>query len=81
MTYHLRRLRLHGFIAPVPNSRRYRVTDFRYRAAIVLIRAYNRLLRPGIAALAGPDPPSPPPLRTALQRLDAAIHSLWHDAA
>jgi len=81
MTYHLRRLRLHGFIATLPRSRRYRVTDFGYRAAIFLIRAYNRLLRPGIAALAGPDPPSPPPLRTAVQRLDTAIRDLWHDAA
>jgi hypothetical protein len=50
MTYQLRRLRLHGLIERLPNSFRYRVTDFGFRAALFFTRLYNRLLRPGLAA-------------------------------
>lgn len=50
MTYQLRRLRLHGLIERLPNSFRYRVTEFGLRAALFFTRAYNRLLRPGLAA-------------------------------
>jgi hypothetical protein len=81
MTYNLRRLRLHGLIARIPKSRRYRVTDFGFRAAMFLTRAYNRLLRPGLAVLAGPDPPQPAPLRAAVRQLERAIDRLWSDAA
>src|ERR1700674_3559674 len=56
MTYQLRRLRLHGLIERLPNSFRYRVTDFGFRAALFFTRLYNRLLRPGLAA-------APPTLR------------------
>jgi hypothetical protein len=47
VTYQLRRLRLHGLIERVPNSFRYRVTDFGLRVALFFTRTYNRLLRPG----------------------------------
>ena len=50
MTYQLRRLRLHGLIERLPNSFRYRVTEFGFRAALFFTRLYNRLLRPGLAA-------------------------------
>ena len=50
VTYQLRRLRLHGLIERVPNSFRYRVTDFGLRVALFFTRTYNRLLRPGLAA-------------------------------
>lgn len=50
MTYQLRRLRLHGLIERIPNSFRYRVTDFGLRVALFFTRTYNRLLRPGLAA-------------------------------
>jgi hypothetical protein len=50
ITYQLRRLRLHGLIERVPNSFRYRVTDFGLRIALFFTRTYNRLLRPGLAA-------------------------------
>ena len=49
MTYQLRRLRLHGLIERLPNSFRYRVTDFGFRAALFFTRLYNPL-RPGLAA-------------------------------
>src|SRR5437660_8142344 len=50
ITYQLRRLRLHGLIERLPNSFRYRVTDFGFRVALFFTRTYNRLLRPGLAA-------------------------------
>jgi hypothetical protein len=50
ITYQLRRLRLHGLIERIPDSFRYRVTDFGLRIALFFTRTYNRLLRPGLAA-------------------------------
>ena len=44
VTYQLRRLRLHGLIERLPNSFRYRVTQFGFRAALFFTRLYNRLL-------------------------------------
>ncbi len=50
ITYQLRRLCLHGLIERVPQSFRYRVTDFGLRIALFFTRTYNRLLRPTLAA-------------------------------
>src|SRR5882757_6800685 len=50
ITYQLRRLRLHGLIERLPNSFRYRITEFGFRAALFFTRVYNRILRPGLAA-------------------------------
>jgi hypothetical protein len=49
MTYHLRRLRLHGLIERVPKTHRYRVTDSGWRTALFCTRVYSRVLRPGLA--------------------------------
>jgi hypothetical protein len=35
MTYHLRRLRLHGLIERLPKSHRYRVTDQGWRTILL----------------------------------------------
>jgi hypothetical protein len=51
MTYHLRRLRLHGLIERIRGSHRYRLTDFGRRLALFYTRCYARLLRPGITAV------------------------------
>ena len=51
MTYHLRRLRLHGLIERVPKCHRYRVTDQGWRTILFCTRCHNRLLRPGLAQL------------------------------
>jgi hypothetical protein len=51
MTYHLRRLRLHGLIARVPKSHRYRVTDAGGRTMLVWTRCYQRVLRPDLAEI------------------------------
>jgi len=49
MTYHLRRLRLHGLIARVPKSHRYRVTEVGGRTMLVWTSCYQRVLRPNLA--------------------------------
>ena len=51
MTYHLRRLRLHGLIERIPATHRYRVTRQGMRTALFCARAYNRILRPGLAQI------------------------------
>jgi len=63
MTYHLRRLRLHGLIQPIPNTHRYQVTAFGWRVAFFFTRTYARLLRPGLAAIV----PQAPLLNNRLQ--------------
>jgi hypothetical protein len=63
MTYHLRRLRLHGLIQRIPNTHRYQVTDFGWRVAFFFTRTYARLLRPGLAAIV----PQAPLLNNRLQ--------------
>ncbi len=69
VTYQLRRLRLHGLIQRLPNSFRYRVTDFGLRVALFFTRTYNRLLRPGLAAAL-------PNLRAVTSRLTRAFDLL-----
>ncbi len=49
VSYHLRRLRLHGLIERQPRTNRYRVTAEGLRVAIFCTRSYNRLLRPTFA--------------------------------
>ena len=61
MTYQLRRLRLHGRIQRLLNTLCYHVTETGFRAALFFTRAYNRLLRPGLAA-AVPQATAPPQL-------------------
>src|SRR4051794_13886108 len=51
MTYHLRRLRLHGLIERIAGTHRYRVTRQGNRMLLFCTRTYNRLLRPGLAQI------------------------------
>jgi hypothetical protein len=51
MTYHLRRLRLHGLIERMPGTHRYRVTRQGSRTLLFCTRTCNRLLRPGLAQI------------------------------
>jgi hypothetical protein len=73
MTYHLRRLRLHGVIERLPNTHRYRVTDSGWRTALFCTRCYSRLLRPGLARIIPEEAPDDSPLRRRFDELDAAI--------
>jgi hypothetical protein len=72
-TYQLRRLRLHRLIARVPKSFRYRVTDLGLRVALFFTRAYNRLLRPGLAATLPGLRAVATPLQRAFNQLDAQL--------
>jgi hypothetical protein len=69
MTYHLRRLRLHGLITRTPGTFRYRLTDTGLQTAVAYTLAHDRVLRPGLAQLA--DPTLPSDLRRAYDKLAA----------
>lgn len=73
MTYHLRRLRLHGLIERVPKSHRYRVTNGGWRTILFCTRCYNRLLRPGLSEVVPEEAESDTVLRRCFDQLDAAI--------
>lgn len=67
MTYHLRRLKIHGLIQRIPRSHRYNLTDFGLRCALFYNQAHARLLRPGLTHV----------LSTEMQsQTDAPFHSL-----
>jgi hypothetical protein len=76
MSYHLRRLRLHGLIQRIDGTHRYLVTDLGLRAALFLTRAHARLIVGGLAEVAGPDFNIPSKLRRAFDRLDAEMNRL-----
>jgi hypothetical protein len=79
MTYHLRRLKMHGLIQRVPKSHRYRLTDFGLRSALFYHCAHARLLRPGLAHVLAPEAHNANDapfhsLRTAMDRCCKAVH-------
>ena len=80
MTYDLRRLRLHGLIARIPHTHRYRVTDEGLRTALFFTRVYARILRPGLARLVPAAPPGDTALRPYFDKLEVAIDH-WIDQA
>jgi hypothetical protein len=51
MTYHLRRLRLHGLIKRITGTHRYEVTRPGWRAALLFTHTCNRVLRSGLAQI------------------------------
>jgi hypothetical protein len=79
MSYHLRRLRLHGLIERIPQTHRYRVTNNGWRTALFCTRTYNRVLRPGLAMLIPEEAHTDAALRRCFDRLDAVINK-WIDA-
>src|SRR5262245_16360884 len=73
MTYHLRRLRLHGRIERKPRTHRYRVTDSGWRTALFCTRAYSRILRPGLAQVLPEAALDDSVLRRCFDQLDEAM--------
>jgi hypothetical protein len=69
MTYDLRRLRLHGLIARVPSSHRYRITPTGAQVAMFYARLYTRALRPASSL----QPSGSARAQHAFDRLDAAL--------
>jgi hypothetical protein len=66
MTYDLRRLRLHGLIARIPHTHRYRVTDLGVRVALFFSKVHSRILRPGLSQLFDGCPKPKPPIGQSL---------------
>jgi hypothetical protein len=73
MSYHLRRLRLHGLIERLPGTHRYRVTTQSGRTALFCTRVYNRLLRPGLAQIIPAEARDDSELRRGFDQLDEKI--------
>jgi hypothetical protein len=73
MTYQLRRLRLHGLIARVPGTHRYRVTDPGLRLALFFTRVHARLFRPGLSVVMPDVAQDDAPLRRAFAHLEHAM--------
>jgi hypothetical protein len=79
MTYHLRRLRLHGLIERMPKAHRYHVTDAGWRTLLFCTRCYNRLLRPGLSEVVPQQPQTNTALRRCFDQLDEAIEQWLTD--
>jgi len=75
MTYHLRRLRFHGIVEPIPQTHRYRITDLGLRTAWFCTRTYSRILRPGLGALLPELSPPNSSLRRSFDKLDQEVTS------
>jgi hypothetical protein len=73
MTYHLRRLRLHGLIVRQAGTHRYGVTNQGLRVALFFTRSYARVLRPGLSQVGADSLPDDPPLRRAFAQLEHAM--------
>jgi hypothetical protein len=73
MTYHLRRLRLHGLIERLPGHHRYQVTERGLRIALFFTRSYARLLRPGLSHLRPDTVPDDSPLGQRFHQLETTI--------
>ena len=73
MTYHLRRLRLHGLVERLPKTHRYQVTDFGWRVALFFTRTYARVIRPGLAQIVPNAPPTDSALQRQFSRLEVAM--------
>jgi len=80
MSYHLRRLRLHGMIERIPSTHRYRLTGVVLRTAWFFTRTYSRILRPGLGIILPPLSQAHGPLRRCFDKLDQEVKSWLEDA-
>jgi len=76
-TYDLRHLRLHGLIARVPRSHKYRITSLGARMAMLYVRVYARGVRPTASLPTSAGSRRGP---QALERLDAALVTFLQEA-
>ena len=75
MTYHLRRLRLHGIVERIPQTHRYRITDLGLRTAWFCTRTYSRILRPGLGSILPELSPPNSSLRRSFDKLHQEVTS------
>jgi len=80
MSYHLRRLRLHGLIRRIPKTHRYRLTNLGLRTTMFCTRAYARIFRHGLGMVLPATSPVPNPLLRSFDKLQQEINS-WVDQA
>lgn len=80
VTYDLRRLRLRGLIRRIPRTHRYQVTQRGLRYALFFTRSYDRLLRPGLAAVLPDRATVDSTLRASFRHLETAMTS-WAQQA
>lgn len=81
MGYDLRRLARKGLIRRVDGKLCYTLTPYGRRAALFLTKLHARILRPAFQAVDQQMvSQAPPPVRTALTHLDAAIEALTKEA-
>jgi hypothetical protein len=80
MTYHLRRLRLHGLIARLPGTHRYEVTPRGLRIALFFTRVHARVLRPGLATILPDAVRHDSRLRRAFAQLERAMDRYCDEA-
>ena len=76
MSYHLRRLRLHGLIQRIPKTHRYRLTSLGLPTALFCTRLYRRVLQNAIGTILTQASPVPSPLRRSFDQIEQQIH-LW----
>lgn len=76
MSYHLRRLRVHGLIQRIPKTHRYRLTNFGLRTTLFCTRTYARLFRHGLGMILPTASPIPGSLRRTFDRVEQEIN-LW----
>lgn len=75
MSYNLRRLRLRGLIERIPKTHRYQVTELGLRVALFYTKAYNRILRPGMAEITQIGNHANTRLATAYNNLSKAMNN------
>ena len=80
MTYHLRRLRLHGLIQRVAGTHAYRVTQDGFRMALFFTRTYARILRPGLCQIMPDGLENDSILRRQFDKLEAAMNQYIEQA-
>ncbi|UCC54014.1 MAG: hypothetical protein JSV68_08585 [Anaerolineaceae bacterium] len=80
MTYHLRRLRLHGLIERLPGTHRYQVTILGWRTAFFYTRTYSRVIRPGLAYIVPAVPSTNHVLQRYFDQLDTAMNDWFAQA-
>lgn len=73
MTYQRRRLRLHGLIARVRGTHRYRGTEPGLRLALFFTRVHARLFRPALSVVMPDAAQDDAPLRRAFAQLERAM--------
>jgi DNA-binding IclR family transcriptional regulator len=75
ISYHLRRLRLHGLITRIEETHRYKLTPDGLRIALFYQRTYARVIRPGLSKMLSRNPAHSSPQAQALQKLQLAMNT------